>query len=75
MRESFIQGHHGVAVFYDLEKAYDTTWKYGIMKDLHSAGIKPAKSFNINYRVLDRTTIICGKALLLICVLHCCCCA
>ena len=24
-----------VSVFFDLEKAYDTTWKYGIMKDLH----------------------------------------
>ena len=39
-RESFIQGHHGVAVFFDLEKAYDTTWKYGIMKDLHFAGLR-----------------------------------
>ena len=27
-------------VFFDLEKAYDTTWKYGIMKDLHSAGLR-----------------------------------
>ena len=25
-----------MAVFFDLQKAYDTTWKYGIMKDLHS---------------------------------------
>ena len=40
VRESFIQGHHGVAVFFDLEKAYDTTWKYGIKKDLHSAGLR-----------------------------------
>ena len=24
-----------VSIFFDLEKAYDTTWKYGIMKDLH----------------------------------------
>ena len=40
VRESFIQGHHGVAVFFDLEKAYDTTWKYGIMKDLLSAGLR-----------------------------------
>ena len=40
VRESFIQEHHGVAVFFDFEKAYDTTWKYGILKDLHSAGLK-----------------------------------
>ena len=31
-RETFIYNHH--LVFFDLEKAYDTTWKYGIMKDL-----------------------------------------
>ena len=31
---------HAVAVFFDLEKAYDTTWKYGIMKDLHDSGLR-----------------------------------
>ena len=34
-REAFIHNQHLVSVFFDLEKAYDTTWKYGIMKDLH----------------------------------------
>ena len=29
-----------VSVFFDLEKAYDTTWKYGIMKDLHSMDLR-----------------------------------
>ena len=24
-----------VSIFFDLEKAYDTTWKYGIMKGLY----------------------------------------
>ena len=24
-----------VSIFFDLEKAYDTTWKYGIMNDLY----------------------------------------
>jgi hypothetical protein len=28
-----------VAVFFDLVKAYDTTWQYGIMKDLYRIGI------------------------------------
>ena len=27
-----------VAVFFDLEKAYDTTWKYGILNDLYDMG-------------------------------------
>ena len=31
-REAFIHNHHLVSVFFGLEKAYDTTWKYGIMK-------------------------------------------
>ena len=38
--KAFIQWQHAVVVFFDLEKAYDTTWKYGIMRDLHSAGLQ-----------------------------------
>ena len=30
---------HVVSVFFDLESAYDTTWKYGIMNDLHDFGM------------------------------------
>ena len=33
--ETFISDEHVVAVFFDLEKAYDTTWRYGILKDIH----------------------------------------
>ena len=29
-----------MSVFFDLEKAYDTTWKYGILRDLHEAGLR-----------------------------------
>ena len=39
-REAFIHNQHLVFVFFDLEKAYDTTWKYGIMKDLHGFGLR-----------------------------------
>ena len=35
VREGFLKGEHVVSIFFDLEKAYDTTWKYGILKDLH----------------------------------------
>ena len=40
VREAFINRQHLVAIFFDLEKAYDTTWRYGIMKDLHDAGLR-----------------------------------
>ena len=33
IREAFANGEHLVAVFFDLEKAYDTTWKHGILKN------------------------------------------
>jgi len=40
VREAFIQKQHAAVIFFDLEKAYDTTWKYGILKDLHDAGLR-----------------------------------
>ena len=39
-REAFIHNQHLVSVYFDLKKAYDTTWKYGIMKDLHGFGLR-----------------------------------
>ena len=38
-REAFIHNQHLVSVFFYLDKAYDTTWKYVIMKDLHGFGL------------------------------------
>ena len=29
-----------MSIFFDLEKAYDTTWKHGILKDLFEAGLR-----------------------------------
>ena len=40
IRDAFVKKEHVVAVFFDLEKAYDTTWKYGIIRDLHELGVK-----------------------------------
>ena len=40
IREPFVRREHVVSVFFDLEKAYDTTWKYGIMRDLNRIGLK-----------------------------------
>ena len=40
IREANIQRQHFIAVFFHLEKAYETTWIYGIMKDLHNMGLR-----------------------------------
>ena len=40
IRDAFVKKEHVVAVFFDLEKGYDTTWKYGSFRDLHEFGVK-----------------------------------
>ena len=40
VREGFLNREHVVSIFFDLEKANDTIWKYGIMKDLHDMDLR-----------------------------------
>jgi potassium voltage-gated channel Eag-related subfamily H protein 8 len=40
IRNAFAKKEHAVSIFFFLEKAYDTTWKYGILKDLFEMGLK-----------------------------------
>ena len=40
IREAFAKGHHAVAVFFDIEKAYDTTWRHGVLRQLHTWGLR-----------------------------------
>ena len=40
IRDAFLNKQEVVSVFFDLEKAYDNTWKYGILQDLHEAGLR-----------------------------------
>ena len=35
IRSAFVKREHVISVFFDLEKAYDLTWKYSEMRDLH----------------------------------------
>ena len=40
VREGLANREHVVGVFFDLEKAHDTTWKYGILLDLFKVGLR-----------------------------------
>ena len=40
IQNSFARREHIVAVTFDLEKAYDTTWRRGILKTLHLWGLR-----------------------------------
>ena len=54
IRDAFIKKEHVVAVFFDLEKAYDTTWRYGILRDLHELGLKGRLPVFIKSFLTDR---------------------
>ena len=43
-----------MAVFFDLEKAYDTTWKYSIVKDLKNPGLEGRMPIFIQNFLQDR---------------------
>ena len=40
VRERLLNREHVVSIFFDLEEAYDTNWKYRIMKDLHDMDLR-----------------------------------
>ena len=54
VREAFVNRQHAVAVFFDLEKAYDTAWRYGVMQDLHNAGLRGRLPLFIDSFLQDR---------------------
>ena len=47
IREAFIKKEHLVTVFFNLEKAFDTTSKYGIIKNTHDIGFCCTKKLKI----------------------------
>lgn len=54
VREGLSNREHVVAVFFDLEKAYDTTWRYGILLDLFNAGLRGFLPIFISNFLKDR---------------------
>lgn len=40
IQQGFAENKHTIGVFFDMEKAYDTTWRLGIIKQLSNMGIK-----------------------------------
>ena len=54
IRDAFVAKEHVVAVLFDLEKAYDTTWRHGIMRDLHDLGIRGRLATFIENFLADR---------------------
>lgn len=52
--EAFIKEEHLTAGFYDFQKVYDTTCKFGILKDFHELDLKGRLSRFIENFLEDR---------------------
>ena len=59
IREGFIKKEHIITIFFDLEKAYDTTWKFGIIKDLYNLKLRGRLPKFIKNFLIDRTFQVC----------------
>ena len=55
IHDAFIKREHVVAVFFDLEKAYDTTWRYGNTERPTHFGLRGRLSNFIKSFLEDRT--------------------
>ena len=55
IKDAFINKDHVVGVFFDLAKAYDTTWRYGILKDLYKLGLRGNLPIFIQNFLTERT--------------------
>ena len=40
LRDAFAQRQQAVGLFFDLEKAYETTWQYGVIRHLYKIGLR-----------------------------------
>ena len=52
--DAFALHKHVFAVFFDIEKAYDTTWRYGILREIYELGVRGALAFFICNFLRDR---------------------
>ena len=58
VRDALENKEHLVAVFFDLQKAYDTTWKYGIMQDLYNHNFRGNLPIFIQNFLSDRVFMV-----------------
>ncbi|GFU08712.1 RNA-directed DNA polymerase from mobile element jockey [Trichonephila clavipes] len=40
IREAFVKKQYNISVFFDIKKAYDMSWRYGILRDLYAMDIR-----------------------------------
>ena len=54
LQEALTRREHSVCVFFDLKKAYDTTWRFGILKEMHRMGFRGHLAHFVRNFLADR---------------------
>ena len=62
-REAFIHNQRMVSIFVEIEKGYDTTWKYMIWKDLHGFGLRVRLPHFIVQFFKDGSFMVCVRSI------------
>ncbi|GBN86300.1 putative RNA-directed DNA polymerase from transposon BS [Araneus ventricosus] len=55
IRDAFVTKKHLVSVFFDMDKAYDRTWRSGILKDMYNMGFRGKLPIFIKNFLMTRT--------------------
>lgn len=55
IRSAFARSEHFISIFFDISKAYDTTWRHGILRDLFDYGMRGRLPRFIAQFLHDRT--------------------
>lgn len=64
IQQGFIQQMHTIGIYFDVAKAYDKTWRHGILATLHKYGMRGNLPIFIQNLISDRTiTVRCGSNL------------
>ena len=54
LRDAFAQRQQVIGLFFDLEKAYETTWQYGIIRDLYRIDLRGRLPIFVSEYLRDR---------------------
>ena len=54
VHDAFARKQQAVGLFFNLEKAYETTWQYGIIRDLHRIGLRGRLPVFVSEYLRDR---------------------
>ena len=55
---TFAQQKHLIEIFFDIVKAYNTTWKFGILQSIHSYGIHGSLAYFIRNFFQNHTFLV-----------------